>query len=779
MSEHNPELTPKIQALIEKALSGDAEAQNKLADAYYVGTELAQNYQQTVYWLKESAKQGLACAQCNLGVMYQHGHGVVRSNDMAIKYYQLAAEQGYARGQCNLGVMYEHGMGVEQNHEKAVEYYRQALEQGDARATFNLGVMYECGKGIAQSDEHATELYQLAAEQGNALAQCNLGVMYEHGKSIEQSHEKAVKYYRLAAGQGNARGQRNLGIMYQFGKGIEKNFTQAVKYYRLSAEQGDARGQSNLGWMYEHGVGIEQNYKKAVKYYRLAAEQGDAHGQCNLGVMYEHGKGVEKSIEQALKHYRLAENQKYAGAQCNLGMMYEHGKGVELNHKKAAEYYQLAAAQGDARGQCNLGSMYQFGKGIEQSNTLAVKYYRLAVEQGHAGAKCNLGVMYEYGRGVARNNKKAVEYYKQAAEHKDARALLNLAYCHFDGRVVSQSYIETKALCEKAFKDPELSFEAYELHDRAERFEQSKSISALREKILSHLQVKKHRTMTHYTSFDVGQAILLKKSPFRLGHINAVNDPNEGKLLWQELGHEPEEGNPVFIGCFLPESDSLNMWRFYSKNHVNDDACGCAITFNTERFFDYRLMKERGNHTEQEERMPSFTNTGQSPQESAAFYRVVYLKDNFKILGEGATKLQAYFKELKKEVDKFVGKNPTPEKLQDLAWLLGPLPYLLKDAHYKDEQEHRVIVTHLDYGAKEIKSEDPDFANGTAPRLYLELHRDDHLAPIEYVTLGPKAPNKEMMAPYWRHQLASKFESQLARRKDKQLDINPSRCAYK
>ncbi|WP_249364573.1 hypothetical protein [Pseudoalteromonas rubra] len=99
------------------------------------------------------------------------------------------------------------------------------------------------------------------------------------------------------------------------------------------------------------------------------------------------------------------------------------------------------------------------------------------------------------------------------------------------------------------------------------------------------------------------------------------------------------------------------------------------------------------------------------------------------------------------------------------------MPYLLKDAHYKDEQEHRVIVTHLDYGAKEIKSEDPDFANGTAPRLYLELHRDDHLAPIEYVTLGPKAPNKEMMAPYWRHQLASKFSTK--------LDIHPSRCAYK
>ncbi|WP_237113845.1 hypothetical protein [Pseudoalteromonas rubra] len=49
--------------------------------------------------------------------------------------------------------------------------------------------------------------------------------------------------------------------------------------------------------------------------------------------------------------------------------------------------------------------------------------------------------------------------------------------------------------------------------------------------ILTHLKVSKNLSMTHYTSFDVGQAILLEKSPFRLGHINAVNDPNEGKLL--------------------------------------------------------------------------------------------------------------------------------------------------------------------------------------------------------------------------------------------------------
>ncbi|KAF7780957.1 hypothetical protein PRUB_b0019 [Pseudoalteromonas rubra] len=537
------------------------------------------------------------------------------------------------------------------------------------------------------------------------------------------------------------------------------------------AQSGDAVAQNTLADAYYFGETVEQNYERAVYWFGKAAEQGEAHAQYSLGYMYRMGQYFEQSDEAAVKLYQQAAEQGHASAQYNLGVLCVRGEGITQSDTKAVKLYRKAAQQGNALAQYELGFMYARGNGIKKNDTEAVKWYRLASDQGNTRALCNLGYMYDFGRGVKQSSKEANKYYRLAAKKGNNRAQLNLAFSYFQGDGVKQSYVRTKALCERILKDPELSFEAYELVDRAGRFEKSKSISTLRELILFHLQVRKNLTMTHYTSFDVGQAILLEKSPFRLGHINAVNDPNEGKLLWQELGYEPEEGNPVFIGCFLPDSDSLNMWRFYSKNHLNDDACGCAITFNTERFFDYRLMAEQGSHTEQEEQMPSFANTGQSPQESAAFYRVVYLKDNFKLLGQGATKLQSYFKDLKKEVDKFVGKNPTPEKLQILAWLLGPLPYLLKDANYKDEQEHRVIVSHLDYGAKEIKSEDPDFAKGTAPRLYLELHRDNHLAPIEYVTLGPKAPNKEMMAPYWRHQLASKFSAK--------LDIRPSRCAYK
>ncbi|MFQ2267818.1 DUF2971 domain-containing protein [Aeromonas hydrophila] len=289
--------------------------------------------------------------------------------------------------------------------------------------------------------------------------------------------------------------------------------------------------------------------------------------------------------------------------------------------------------------------------------------------------------------------------------------------------------------------------------------------------------------MTHYTSLSVGNNLLKEKSPLRLGHLNAVNDPNEGKLLWRAIGHEPIEANPVFVGCFLPDSDSLNMWRFYSKNHLNDDACGCAITFNIKDFFDYRLLDKPTKRTGEEDNNidVSYNNEDIHSDESAAFYRVIYTDKNGCPVNDVKCDIYNILDRLIRAAKTFLGDSPTNEKYQSLAKLLGPIPYLIKDSDYKDEQEHRIIITHLSYGSEEIKAIDPDLEKNTPPKLYLELHRDNHLKPISYVTLGPKAPYKEMMAPYWHHQLAMKFSQELNERPDdrEKFHIRASRCAYK
>ena len=447
------------------------------------------------------------------------------------------------------------------------------------------------------------------------------------------------------------------------------------------------------------------------------AEAGDATAQFTLGARYRAGRDVEKNYEEAIYWIRKAAKQKYSAAYNCLGLMYDLGQGVIQDDKKAFINYKKAAEQGYHIAQRNLGLMYMYGQGVKQD-------YALALEQ-----------------------------FSQAAKSTNTK----------------------------------ICFDAIELKDKAERYIICESITNIRDDILENLRVdvEKTPTMTHYTSLMVGHKLLFEESPLRLGHINALNDPNEGKLLWRYLGHTPVEGKPVFVGCFLPDEDSLNMWRFYSKNLDNDDACGCAITYKTETFFDFNLLDYESVGAQKNEPIYAFSNTGKSPQESAEFYRVIYMKDDTSIHEDDnediVLNLLAELKgEVKTFLDSLPNDLPNDEKNIKLSKLLGPLPFLIKDEDYEAEKEHRIIVTHLEYGAKEIQVFESTIEDGiptASPKLYLELHRTNHLDQIKHVTLGPKAPHQEMMAPYWHHKLASSYPEQLTTKDD--FYVRASKCAYK
>lgn len=599
--------------------------------------------------------------------------------------------------------------------------------------------------------EHSAEINDLIkkAEQGDVTAQFSLGWKYSNDKGVKQNDEEAVKWYRKAAEQENAAAQNNLGVAYRSGRGVPQNDEEAAKWYRKSAEQGSLTAQNNLGIAYEYGHGVPQNYEEAINWYRKGAEQDDPAALFSLGLIYSDGRGVPQNYEEAAALYRKAADKGHKGAQNNLGWMYQNGYGVPENEKEAAIWYRKAAKQGNAIAQCNLAWMYHNGRGVIKSIKEAIRWYNKSAESNNARALFNLGLIYSEDNSRSKNNNKAIDFFK------------------------------------RAINDPEYGSKAIERIDKIERRILSSEITDIRKQLLSKLIVdtEKQSTMTHYTSLAVGHRILREKSPLRLGHLNAVNDPNEGKLLWRTIGHEPVEANPIFMGCFLPDSDSLNMWRFYSKNDLNEDACGCAITFNIADFFDYRLLEKPNENTERnsDENNLSHTNEDEYFEESSAFYRVIYIGEDGHPINDQKGELKTILDKLKNAVNTFLGNTPTNDRYQYLAKLLGPLPYLLKDADYKDEQEHRIIVTHLGYGAEEIMAEDPDLVKNIPPKLYLQLHRDNHLKPISYVTLGPKAPYKEMMAPYWHHQLAMKFSRELDERpkETSKFHIRTSRCSYK
>lgn len=529
----------------------------------------------------------------------------------------------------------------------------------------------------------------------------------------------------------------------------ELNISEEIISLIESAEGGDPEAQFQLGQRYRMGLDVEQNNNLALEWYSKSAEQNYARGLNAMGQMYKFGLGVEINYTEAISWYKKAIEQEHPAAMCNMADMYERGIGIEINIDEAIFLYKKSASLGHVNAKYYLGWLYSNEPSLEKNRNEAVTWYSEAAEQGHTYAQFHLGLLYINGSKVDKDYEKAKELFQKAALQSS---------------------------------DAELRFDAIELQDLAERYTLSEEITNRREVILKKLRIitENTPTMTHYTSLQAGKKLLIEASPLRLGHINSLNDHNEGKLLWRYLGHESIEGKPAFVGCYLLDDDNLNMWRFYSKNHNNDDACGCAITFNTDNFFDFSLLPESSGHIQLDENRIVFSNTGKSPHESSAFYRIIYISDGMNIHDDKNGELKNEFSKLKDEAHKFLDEKPSNEKLQQLSRLLGPLPYLLKDADYEAEKEHRIIITHLEYGAKEIQTMDPILENGipkTAPRLYLELHRSNHLDPIKHVTLGPKSPHQEMMAPYWHHKLASEFPNQLKAKPD--FYVRTSRCAYK
>ena len=113
---------------------GDKVAQCALAEFYFDGEGVPQDYVKAATWFHKSANQGYAEAQNNLGVCYDNGLGVQKDHLEAARWFVKAAEQGYAKAQYNLGLCYAKGEGVSKDMTEAVKWLRKAAEQGDEDA---------------------------------------------------------------------------------------------------------------------------------------------------------------------------------------------------------------------------------------------------------------------------------------------------------------------------------------------------------------------------------------------------------------------------------------------------------------------------------------------------------------------------------------------------------------------------------------------------------------------------------------------------------------------
>lgn len=174
MLDSDEENQEYIEELMKRAKSGEGSGDFDLAQKYYYGEGVNQDYKKAFKCYMRSSEQGYVEAMTKLGLMYSRGYGVAHSFSEAAKWYAMAAEVDYPEALHNLGVLYCEGRGVERDMDKAVEMWYRAAEKGYDPSQLSLGIMY-LSEG---NEEEAVKWLMKASEKGNDEAKSMLaGIM--------------------------------------------------------------------------------------------------------------------------------------------------------------------------------------------------------------------------------------------------------------------------------------------------------------------------------------------------------------------------------------------------------------------------------------------------------------------------------------------------------------------------------------------------------------------------------------------------------------------------
>lgn len=174
------------------ARDGDMLAQYQLAERYYKGKGIEQDYDEAEYWYYQSAKQGYALSQYRLGMVYQlKTLSVPDYIGMAVKWLTLAAEQHLAKAQYELGMIYAAGYYMAKDYDKSFPLFSKAAAMGNRDAMYCMGLSYRIGAGVEKNLAQSAEWYRKAAARGMRIANDQFyDVMHELMKSLDDTDIK-------------------------------------------------------------------------------------------------------------------------------------------------------------------------------------------------------------------------------------------------------------------------------------------------------------------------------------------------------------------------------------------------------------------------------------------------------------------------------------------------------------------------------------------------------------------------------------------------------------
>ena len=389
------------EALAEKARTGDADSQYRLAIEYFFGRSRTVNPVLAVYWFRRAADAGHPEAQYNLARCYERGWGTRRSMGMAVKYYAMAKEQRIIPAVLRYAELLYAGVPPEKS-----EYGEFPELKADRRAA--LDIMREAAKtSDAGKLVLVKHLFHDAPQHG-----AELRMRLKNHVALPNAHPEMLLLYSSCL---------------RSGIGGEFDLAEGTAVLKRAAEAGNMEAVAQLAEVMELGIGVEYDPVKAFELTRTAAQKGNPRALVNLGNACLTGVNIKYSPENAVKYFQQAADSGYPPALCKLGDCYARGVGVGQNWEKAMDNYRAAAAAGSEDAHCILGDCYDSGNGVKRNETQAFYHYSQAAERGSIKAIRKMGIFLLDGRGVRKDSARGMELLEKAAQAGDqtAKFILN------------------------------------------------------------------------------------------------------------------------------------------------------------------------------------------------------------------------------------------------------------------------------------------------------------------------------------------------------------------
>jgi TPR repeat protein len=191
-----------MDAIVQKAIDGDTDAQMYIASCYLNDVEREKDPNSALLIAMDAADRGSSWANYFLGYMYFLGKGIEVNFKESFKYYKKSATD-FPQAYVTLGHMYAEGLGVKRNAQKAFQKYSIAAARNVDFGYFNVAQCYEHGIGTAKNISRAILNYELASSLDLSMANTQLARIYLAGEYVAKNEQKAIEYLEKGSKSGD------------------------------------------------------------------------------------------------------------------------------------------------------------------------------------------------------------------------------------------------------------------------------------------------------------------------------------------------------------------------------------------------------------------------------------------------------------------------------------------------------------------------------------------------------------------------------------------------